>query len=177
MQSSLNSLIVGFDPAAANPIQRQVTGITTNGVIEYAGQNGYGNTATHPNADKFSPRFGFAWSMSPKTTIRGGYGLLWAPYTFSLFTPLGYTYSTPYVASNDGNVTPANSLSNPFPNGHPAACGQWRRTGRRTRRAIVLALDPHAHSTRIHQYSLDIQRDLGQGFVLALGYTGRSRIT
>jgi hypothetical protein len=172
MRSSLNSLIVGFDAATANPVQKEVTGITTNGVIEYAGQNGYGNNATHPNADKFSPRVGFAWNVSPKTTIRGGYGLLWAPYTFTLLTPLGYTYSTPYVASNDGNVTPANSLSNPFPTGIQQPVGNGAGLAAGLGGQTFSLLDPHAHSTRIHQYSLEVQRDLGKGFVLALGYSG-----
>ncbi|HWF07137.1 MAG TPA: carboxypeptidase regulatory-like domain-containing protein, partial [Bryobacteraceae bacterium] len=117
LESALNTLVVGFDTNAVNPIQSQVTGITTKGVLEYAGQNGYGTTAMNPNADKFSPRIGFAYNVMPKTTIRGGYGIFWAPFTFSLVNPLGYTYATPYVASNDGNATPANSLSNPFPTG------------------------------------------------------------
>jgi hypothetical protein len=172
MQSSLNSLIVGFDKNAVNPIQKEVKGITTNGVIEYAGQNGYGTTATHPNADKFSPRVGFAWNVLPKTTIRGGYGLLWAPYTFTLLNPLGYTYSTPYVASNDGNVTPANSLSNPFPSGVQTPVGNGAGLAAGLGGQAFSLLDPYGHSTRIHQYSLDIQRELPAGFVVIAGYTG-----
>ncbi len=85
--------------------------------FSHAGKNGYGNEANGPTKLKFSPRIGFAWNAQPKTTIRGGYGLFWAPYTFSLVNPLGYTFATPYVDSNDGNATPANSLSNPFPAG------------------------------------------------------------
>jgi hypothetical protein len=171
MQSSLNSLIVGFDTTVSNPIQQYVPSLTTNGVVAYAGQNGYGTTATHPNADKFSPRAGFAWNLAPKTTIRGGYGLLWAPYTFSLLTPLGYTYSTPYVASNDGGVTPANSLSNPFPGGVQTPIGNAAGTAAGIGGQSFSYLDPHAHSTRIHQYSVDIQREI-KGYVIAVGYSG-----
>ena len=47
----------------------QVTGITTNGVIEYAGPERITAQATHPNSDKFSPRVGFAWNaLNSKTT-------------------------------------------------------------------------------------------------------------
>ncbi|HVW87056.1 MAG TPA: TonB-dependent receptor, partial [Bryobacteraceae bacterium] len=73
LESSLNSLIVNFDRTAPNVVQSQVSGIAANGVIQYAGVNGAGTEATHPNADKFSPRIGFAWNVQPKTTIRGGY--------------------------------------------------------------------------------------------------------
>jgi hypothetical protein len=172
MQSSLNSLIVGFDKNATSPIQSQVPSLTTKGVIEYANQNGYGTTATHPNADKFSPRFGFAWNATPKTTIRGGYGILWAPFSFSLVNPLGYSYSTPYVASNDGNVTPANSLSNPFPGGIQTPIGNGAGLAAGLGGQSFTYLDPNAHSTRIHQYSLDIQRELPAGFVVVAGYSG-----
>ena len=135
--------------------------------------------ATHPNSDKFAPRLGSAWNaLDEKTTIRGGYGLLWAPFLLrhDAFTPLGYTNSTPYVASiNNGNVTPSGSLSEQSlshagilqPSGNGAGLG-----GRTGRPDAVTYLDPNAHSTRIHQYSLDVQRELPAGFVVAVGYAG-----
>ncbi|HEY3823222.1 MAG TPA: carboxypeptidase regulatory-like domain-containing protein [Bryobacteraceae bacterium] len=171
LESSLNSLIVGFDTNAVNPIQSQVAGITTKGVIEYAGQNGYGTEANGPSKLKFSPRIGFAWNVMPKTTIRGGYGLFWAPYTFSLVNPLGYTFATPYVASNDGNVTPANSLSNPFPGGvqQPVGNGAGLSAGFGNSFSFF---SPNTPSTRVHQFSLDIQREVPWGLVIAAGFTG-----
>ena len=42
--------------------------------------------------------------------MRGGYGLYWAP-QFAIgspYNPPGFTATTSYVASNDGNATPAN---------------------------------------------------------------------
>jgi len=171
LESSLNTFIVGFDTNATNPVQSQVAGIATKGVIEYAGQNGYGTEANGPSKLKFSPRIGFAWNVLPKTTIRGGYGLFWAPYTFSLVNPLGYTFATPYVASNDGNVTPANSLSNPFPGGvqQPVGNGAGLSAGLGNTFSFF---SPNTPSTRVHQFSLDIQRELPWGLVIATGFTG-----
>ncbi len=172
LMSELNSLIVGFNRTAVNPIQSQVKGITTNGVIEYAGQNGYGNTATNPTAAKFSPRIGFAWNAFKKTTIRGGYGIFWAPYTFNLANPLGYTYATPYVASNDGNITPANSISNPFPAGLQNPIGNGAGLTAGLGGQTVTLWDQNAKSTRVHQYSLDIQHEFPGSWVVAGGFTG-----
>ena len=172
LTSDLNSLVVGFDKTAVNPIQSQVSGITTNGVIEYAGQNGYSTYATHPTVAKLSPRVGFAWSVLPKTTIRGGYGLFWAPYTFGLANPLGYTYATPYVASNDGNITPANSLNNPFPTGLQLPVGNSAGLAAGLGGQAFPFYDGNAHATRVHQYSLDIQRELPGNIVLAAGFSG-----
>jgi hypothetical protein len=170
IHSNLNALVC-FNPTAVNPIQSQVSGITTPGVVEYAGQSGCG-TATHPNSDKFAPRAGFAYALDSKTSIRGGYGLLWAPYYFALFTPIGYSNATAYVASTNGNISPANSLSNPFPTGFAPPLGNQGANLAYGGAAAFSFYDPDAHSTRIHQYSLDIQRELGGGFVADVGFSG-----
>jgi hypothetical protein len=161
-----------FDPKAVNPIQSQVTGITTLGVLEYAGQNGYGTTAGNPNHDKFGPRIGFAYSLNSKTVLRGGYGLFWAPLSFGLQSSFGYTATTSYVASNDGGATPANSLSNPFPAGvlQPAGntLGLFAGIGGQS----ISTYDSTARSTRVHEYSFDVQRELPKGMALVAGFSG-----
>src|SRR5207302_7814654 len=172
LQSELNTLIVGFDKTAVNPIQKEVKGITTNGVIQYAGQNGYGSTATNPTNLKLSPRVGFAWNVRNKTIIRGGYGIFWAPFTFSLANPLGYTYATPYVASNDGNVTPANVLRNPFPSGLQTPIGNGAGLAAGLGAQTFSVPDTSAKSTRVHQYSIEIQRELPAAIVVSGGFTG-----
>jgi hypothetical protein len=172
IHSPTNAFISGFDTTAVNPIQSQVSGIKTPGVIEYAGQNGYGTSAGNPNKDKISPRVGFAYALNSKTTVRGGYGVFWAPIPFSLYTPIGYTQSTPYVASNDNNATPAGSLNNPFPNGLLAPVGNSAGLLAGIGGQSFSVYDQNARSTRIQQYSLDVQRQLPAGFVLAGGYAG-----
>jgi hypothetical protein len=170
LHSSNNSL-VEFDPNVVNPIQSQVSGITTRGEIVYAGTNGF-TTATHPNSDKFGPRAGLAYAINSKTSIRGGYGLLWAPFTFTLFTPIGYNNATPYVASTNNNVSPANTLSNPFPTGFIPPAGNALGSAAGLGGQTLTVYDGNAHSTRIHQFSLDIQRELGEGFMVVAGYSG-----
>jgi hypothetical protein len=169
-----NRFNLGFDPKAVNPIQSQVAGITTLGVLEYAGQNGYGTSAGNPNRNKFGPRFGFAYSLNPKTVIRGGYGLFWAPLSFGLQSTFGYTATTSYVASNDGGATPANSLSNPFPNGVLQPAGNTLGLTAGIGGQSISAYDSLARSTRVHQYSLDVQRELPKVLALLAGFSGSS---
>jgi hypothetical protein len=167
-----NRFSPGFDAKAVNPIQAQVPGLTTLGLLEYPGQGGYGSTALNPNHDKFGPRVGFAWSLNPKTIVRGGYGLFWAPLSFSLQSTFGYTATTSYVYSNDGGATPANSLANPFPSGilQPAgnSLGGLAGVGGQN----ISAYDASSRSTRVHQYSFDVQHELSKGFVATVGIAG-----
>ncbi len=170
-----NALLVGFDPNIVNPIQPSVPGIATMGVPEYAGQNGFPTQVQNQNHDKFGPRVGFAYALNSKTSIRGGYGLFWNPFSFSLQSPIGYTQSTPYnnglaSVANAGAI-PTGSLSNPFPTGpYPIvgnAAGEEAGIGQ-----AISAYDPFSRSTRVHQYSFDIQRELPASFIIAAGYSG-----
>ena len=74
VSSPNNAYNPGFCTTCVNPLQSQVSSIPVLGVLEYAGQNGFSKTGGRTNADKFGPRVGFAWTVTPKTVIRGGYG-------------------------------------------------------------------------------------------------------
>lgn len=168
-----DAMIVGFNRDAVNPIGNNVTGIIPKGAVMFAGVNGNPHTVGNPNLNKWSPRVGAAWQLNEKTTIRGGYGMYWAP-QFAIgapYNPEGYTASTPLVGSNDSNFTPATKLSNPFPSGlaQPVGNSLGELTG--IGKAMTI-FDPAARSPRVQQYSLDIQRQLPAGFVVSLGYVG-----
>lgn len=168
-----NHYVVGFDGNATNPLSSRVTGITPKGVIEYAGVNGNPTSCCSPSATKFGPRIGVAYAMNDKTVIRGGWGMFYAPIRFAddATLALGYTQNTPYVASNDSNATPANSLSNPFPSGisQPVGNSNGPLTGIGT---SFNFLDQNRTSGLVYQYSLDIQRQLPHNLALELGYIG-----
>ncbi len=166
-----NNFISGFDPLKTNPLQAKVTGLALPGVIQYAGVNGNPVASGNPNRNKFSPRLGAAYSLNTRTTIRGGYGMFWAPIPFNLQDPLGYTQTTPMVASNDNNATPAASLDNPFPGGLLKPAGNSLGEAAGVGQAIS-AYDRDARSTLVQQYSFDVQRQLTGGMALAFGYVG-----
>jgi hypothetical protein len=101
-----------FDYNAVNPISSAV-GQNYTGELQFAssGKRGLFNT----NHKDFAPRVGFAYQLTPKLVMRGGYGLFYPP-TFHGGGPApGFTSVTPYVASNGGG-TP-NTLSTAFSGG------------------------------------------------------------
>jgi hypothetical protein len=90
----------------------------------YAGVDGYPTHQSDPSKTKFAPRLGFAWAANPKTVVRGGYGLFWAPHQYAGISSTnlgtrGFTQVTDYVASTDGGLTPCSTCNivNPFPAG------------------------------------------------------------
>jgi len=64
---------------------------------------------------QFSPRLGFAYSMNPKTVIRGGYGVFWIPNYVSFgLNPdndVVNLATTPFTASRDAGLTPFSTLN------------------------------------------------------------------
>jgi hypothetical protein len=165
-----DNFITGFNPDKASPLQQTVADPKIFGVVQYAGLNGNGRTAGNPNLNKWSPRVGFAYAPNSKTAIRGGYGIFWAPMPFSFQSTLGYSQSTPIIASIDNNFTPSASLSNPYPTGFLTPIGN--ADGERAGIGQGLTIpDRDARSGYVQQYSFDIQRQIGS-FVLSGGYIG-----
>jgi hypothetical protein len=168
-----NAIAVGFNQSAVNPIAAGVTGVVPYGVIEFAGQNGYPTTCCAPPKTKFGPRAGFALQVLPKTTIRGGWGIFYAPTIFGTDGTVapGYTQTTTYVASNNGNSTPANSLSNPFPSGVLQPVGNT--LGPLTAIGSTLNfLNQGRTAGLVQQFSFDIQQELPFGVALEVAYIG-----
>lgn len=172
IQEEYNHLVVGFDTTATNPLANSVTGITPKGVVEYAG-NGNPTSCCNALADKFGPRIGAAYALNSKTVIRAGWGMFYAPTRFAddPTEALGYTQATSYLASTNGLITPANNLSNPFPNGisQPVGNSQGALTGVGS---TFSYLSQNRTSGTVYQFSFDVQRQLPMNIAMEVGYIG-----
>ena len=170
-----NHLVVGFDGLAANSLAANVSGFTPRGVVQYAGVDGISTACCNTSSKKLGPRIGVAYSLNDKTVIRGGFGIFYAPTRFAddPGVALGYTRATTYVASNDGNATPANSLANPFPNGVSQPLGNSLGASAGIGSSFNF-LDQGRGSGTVFQYSIDVQRQLPYNIALEVGFIGSS---
>ncbi|HET8547033.1 MAG TPA: TonB-dependent receptor [Bryobacteraceae bacterium] len=111
----------GFDPDLANPGANGRPGALAF-LGEGAGRNGRSSFAD-TDFRAFGPRFGFAYSMTDRTVLRGGYGISYAAGNAaaglrqSQGFSLGFN-AQPTPASTNAGVTPAFYIDDGFPHNY-----------------------------------------------------------
>jgi trimeric autotransporter adhesin len=165
-----NQLAVGFSPTATAKLNNTIP--VTGGIL-FAGVNGNPRDIGDLSRLKFAPRVGASYALNGRTVLRGGYGILYAPIRYDPSAALapGYTQYTPYVASNNGDQTPANVLDNPFPGGilKPAGNSAGLLTGIGS---SVTSYDQNFKAPRVQQFSVGVERELQGHIALEAEYVG-----
>jgi hypothetical protein len=103
-----------FGPQLAQLVP--VSSFKVYGVQRFSGVDGRIRNATNTDWSQWQPRAGFAYRITPTTVLRGGFG------RFAQSTDIkggqnGFSRSTPFTSSIDSNLTPYDTLANPFRNG------------------------------------------------------------
>ena len=78
MTTALSTVTIPADAVAGTPAR------TVAGGLMYAGVDGNSTYQGDAPAVKWSPRVGVVYSFNPKTVLRGGYGVYWAPLNFPI---------------------------------------------------------------------------------------------
>jgi hypothetical protein len=155
---------------ARNPIPEiPASQFSVRGGQLFAGVDGQPERIFDTDFRTWQPRVGLAYRLDSKTAIRTGFGLFTSK-TIDRGGQLGFSLNTPYVATTDGGRTPANSLSNPFPQGFlsptgssgglATSLGQQPRWDDPTRRL------PFSIQSNFH-----VQRELPGTWLIEAGYS------
>ncbi|MGP8247792.1 MAG: TonB-dependent receptor [Bryobacteraceae bacterium] len=119
----------GFDPNATSPIAAaaqaayaanpvpQLAQLPVKGGLGFLGVGGAPSGYLSVPTLYEEPRFGFAYRISSRIVWRAGYGIFIAPNNQGGIQNTGFSLSTAMITSLNNNVTPYNTLSNPFPTG------------------------------------------------------------
>jgi hypothetical protein len=175
VQERFNRLNRDFFTNVVNPISNQIDqskfpGMKVYGGLGFAGQGGAPRSPFNSDRNNFQPRLGAAYQLNSKTVLRGGWAIFYLAPTDSGFTQ-GFSQTTPYVATQDSNRTPSNTISNPFPTGliQPAGSSAGMRTFLGQGVSFVY---PDSRNTYVHQFSFGIQRELPGHISVEASYVG-----
>lgn len=159
-----------FDPTAPNALGAPAGLPNLTGQLAWVGgENSQNQQAT--DWLNFGPRFGFAYSVNPKTVLRGGYGIFFLPRNVqgNGDGAVEAVRTTNMVASLDG-ITPYNTLSNPFPQGILPPLNDRDPLANA---GSSIAAPEHAFRNGYTQtWSFGIQRELPWGLILDGHYWG-----
>ncbi len=128
-----NRTTLDFDFRTPNPIEAQaraqyarapITEIApadfrTLGGVTFAGLGGNLRAVREAYSRAFMPRVGFAYQLTPRSVLRGGYGLFYGLLgaDFTDVSQPGFNQRTSVVASLDNGVSYVASIANPLPAG------------------------------------------------------------
>ncbi|MBL8241795.1 MAG: TonB-dependent receptor, partial [Bryobacterales bacterium] len=166
-------MVQGLDFNAASPIAAQAAGLNLKGAVLFAGVNGAPRGSFIPDKNNWAPRAGFAYRLTDKWVIRGGYGLFFMGQS-ATGSNQGYSQRTNATVTVD-NLRPAVSLANAFTNqvGGQLLAAVGNGEGARSFLGQGLGVNwqnrPLPYS---HQYSFDIQRELPGGVLVEAAYVG-----
>jgi hypothetical protein len=162
-----------FDPFAKSPLSSVPGYSNLTGGLVFVGVDGRPRTQYIMDKNNLAPRFGFAYQATKNTTIRGGYGNIFAislQQAHGTVGPFGFRTQTPWVTSIDG-ITPNHLISNPFPSGFQAPPGASQglltQAGANVQAPVQETLTPYSM-----QWNLNIQRNLPSDTLLEVAYVG-----
>lgn len=181
-----NRTAIGFDFTTANPISKEAIAayakapipevlasqFKTPGGLVFATPNLRNPYST--NGHYFSPRVGVAWTPAKwgsKTVIRGGFGVFIFPIGAVGIEQYGYSQQTQLVATNDGYLTPAMTLSDPFPGGIKKPTGSLLGPSTYVGNSVQF-FNPNPLNAYAIRWNFDIQRQLARNLVVEVGYEG-----
>jgi hypothetical protein len=186
-----NRIVAGFNPTSVNSVaqaaaaayalkpftQLPVSAFSALGGLFFASssdRSGYSLPTVFP-----SPRLGVSWSpgfLHNKTVFRGGFGIYNNSIGAYLTGPTdGFSQTTTLVPTNDSNLTPYATLSNPFPTGIQTPVGSANGVNTDLGKDIACWNSNITNPYSI-RWSFDVQKQLGKDMMLQVGYIGNKQV-
>jgi hypothetical protein len=182
-----NRTVVGFDAVTPSPVDAAARAAYARNPIpevpvsQFRAVGGLlfatpDRRSVYDTKGYFSPRFGFAWqpSFTRGTSVRGGVGVFFAALDPNI-VQTGFSQTTNFVATLNSFLSPAATLSNPFPSGILQPTGSSLGLATFLGQGIS-TVDRDRNNTYSIRWNVDIQRELGRNLVFEVGYIGNHAV-
>jgi hypothetical protein len=143
------------------------------GGLTFAGIGGLPRTLWERDANNFMPRIGLAYSVTPDTVLRGGYGIFYGTLGSRRgdVNQTGFSQNTNLIPSLDGGLTFVATLANPFPTGIQEPLGAAQGAMTYVGQGISF-FNTKPLTAYMQRWQMSIQRALPHRIVLEAGYVG-----
>ncbi|MBZ5657280.1 MAG: TonB-dependent receptor [Acidobacteriia bacterium] len=142
-----------FNTTLINPVTGQP------GALEFA-KDGSDSFERRQNFHNFAPHIGAAYQLTPKTVVRGSYGIRYVPLNLNTWGGIPYGFNPGYVLNNQV-LTPFN-----WDSGYPGTAVDVGKDPNFTRWGMV-SIDPNSLELgNIQEWTVGIQRELTRDFRL-----------
>ena len=134
--------------------------------------NTFGNDGAGQNT--LAPRIGFAWQISPSTVVlRGGYGVYYSRPTGQAFYQNIFGAPFSVFRLNAGTANAQATFQEPFAQPFPAPDSfPMFPASSPTTTTTIYSVAPGFRPAMVQQYSLNIQTELHQDYLLEVGCVG-----
>lgn len=159
---------------AANPIpELSPSDFKVKGGIFFATPDNRRNVQAEKT--DWQPRIGLAYRLFPRTVLRTGFGIFYSEWWQPFVNTTGFAAQTDMVTTLDGGLTPADTLSNPFPDGFVQPTGS--SLGLSTLLGQTLSLyDYYRRNIRNYRWSFGFQHELIRDLQIEVNYVGQRAV-
>ncbi len=186
--SELHNNISNFDPATQTVLTITPGATAGNGITPVTPGGVYGKTLIDPDLTDFGPRIGFAFEATPRTSIRGGFGIGYAHYTRAGSGDILGINAPQAQFANVTQITPtaANHCSTPLP-AQIIAVGTTTPSCYATAdqgfpSGLVTTFNPatdnityipkNRRDSYVENYYFDVQQQLAKNIIFDVAYVG-----
>ena len=185
--SEQHNYISNFDPGTQTVLTTSPGALAGNGITPVSPGGIYGHTLINPDFTDFGPRLGFAYSVDPKTVLRGGFGMSFVHYTragsgdilainapqaqfaaVTQITPTATNHCAPLPAEIIAVGTTTPSCFATTDQGFPSALVTTFNPSTDN----ITYVPKNTKDSYVESYFLSVQRQLAKNTVLDIAYVG-----